>query len=543
MKHRQIYLLLLLSAVLLSLPFYRWFSGIILFVAWVPLLFVEEHFVRHKEQYRPWQVFFYGWGTFLTWNLLTIYWIWNATVPGAIAAYLINSFVMAAAFWLVHMVHRTLGDRMGHFGFLVIWTAYEHYYLNIQINFPWLLMGNGFAKDVALVQWYECTGVLGGTFWVLFVNLLVFLLLRHYLTARTVRGMGFEAVVLVLVVGVPIVWSVVRYHAYRETGRKVEVVVVQPNIDPYHDKFSGMSNDEQLNIILRLADSLVTDSTDYVVAPETAINEGLLENDLWRGRSIRRLAAFVQRHPRVKFVIGATTWRIYPPGPQPTPTARKRRDGSWEDIFNTALQIDTTGHIQVYHKSKLVVGVESIPHPELLRPLLGDILIDLGGSLGGYGTQKERIPLVSPDSTVRAAIAICYESVFGDYLTGFLKRGANLLFIITNDGWWGDTPGYHQHASFARLRAIEERRSIARSANTGISCFIDQRGKVEQATPWWTPTAIRGTLHLNDRLTFYARHGDYFGRVSDLFTVLLLLFMVTRMLMNKGRSASHNPIP
>ncbi len=539
MKDRRIYFLLLLSAFLLSLPYYRWFSGIILFVAWVPLLFAEEHFVTHREHYPPWKVFFLGWTAFLAWNLLTVYWIWNATVAGAIAAYLINSFVMAVAFWLIHMVHRTLGDKMGHFGFLVIWTAYEHYYLNVQINFPWLMMGNGFAKDVALVQWYEFTGVLGGTFWVLFINLLLFLLLRHYLAARTVRGMYVELGVLVLLITVPVGWSLVRYHTWHEEGRPVEVVVVQPNIDPYHDKFSGMSNDEQLSIILRLADSLVTDSTDYVVAPETAINEGLLENALHRSRSIRRLEAFVRRHPRVKFVIGATTWRIYPPGPQPTPTARKRNDGSWEDIFNSALQIDTSGNIQVYHKSKLVVGVESIPHPELLRPLLGDILIDLGGSLGGYGTQKERTPLVSPDSTVRAAIAICYESVFGEYMTGFLDHGANLMFIITNDGWWGNTPGYRQHQSFARLRAIEERRSIARSANTGISCFIDQKGRVTQATPWWVPTAIRGTLHLNDRLTFYARHGDYFGRVSDLFTILLICYvLVARLTRKKKKSAT-----
>jgi apolipoprotein N-acyltransferase len=257
---------------------------------------------------------------------------------------------------------------------------------------------------------------------------------------------------------VPIVWSLVRYHRYEDQGRRVEAVVVQPNIDPYNDKFSGLSNAEQLSIILHLADSLVTDSTDYVVVPETAINDGIVENDLSRNRSLQRIRAFVQRHPRVKFVTGATTWRIYPPGPQPTPTARKRNDGTWEDIFNAALQIDTTRTIQVYHKSKLVVGVEMIPHPKLLRPLLGNILIDLGGSLGGYGTQKERTPLVSPDSTLRVGVAVCYESIFGDYMTGYVKEGANLLFIITNDGWWGNTPGYYQHRTYASLRAIEMRR-------------------------------------------------------------------------------------
>jgi len=537
MKNRQIYLLLLASAILLSLPYYRFFSGIVLFIAWVPMLFVEDYLTQNREKYRSGRMFFLAWLTFLIWNLLTVYWIWNATIPGAIAAYIINSLIMAVAFWLIHLVHRTLGDRMGHFAFLVIWTAYEHYFLNIQINFPWLLMGNGFAKDITMVQWYEYTGTLGGTFWVLFVNLLLFVLLRHYVRTDTLRGKYFELGLLGVVLALPIGWSVIRYHTLQEKGAPVEVVVVQPNIDPYNDKFSGMSNDEQLSIILQLADSLVTDHTDYVVAPETAINDGLLENDLSRSRSIRRIRAFVRRHPRVRFVTGATTWRIYPAGPQPTPTARKRADGTWEDIFNAVLQIDTTSVIQVYHKSKLVVGVEMIPHPKLLRPLLGNILIDLGGSLGGYGTQEERTPLVSADSSFRVGVAVCYESIFGDYVTGYVKEGANLLFIITNDGWWGNTPGYHQHRTYASLRAIETRRSIARSANTGISCFIDQKGKASHLTPWWTRDAIRGVIHTNEKKTFYTRHGDYFGRVSDFFAVILLLYVISYRLMRKKKRA------
>ncbi len=538
MRKRDIFLLQLAGVALLTLPFYRHFSGIILFIAWVPLLVVEDHFTQQKKRYRSGRFFLLSWLTFLAWNLLTIYWIWNATIPGAIAAYLINSFLMAVVFWLIHVVHRNLGDRIGHFAFLIIWTAYEHYYLNIQINFPWLLLGNGFAKDIALVQWYEYTGVLGGTFWVLFINLLLFLLLRHYVQVRSLRGKYFELGVLIFLVAFPILWSLVRYRSVHDRGKAVEVVVVQPNIDPYNDKFSGLSNDEQLTIILHLADSLVTPRTDYVVAPETAVNDGIVENDLLRSRSLRRIRAFVRRHPRVKFITGATTWRIYPPGPQPTPTARKRSDGSWTDIFNTALQIDTSSTIQVYHKSKLVVGAEMMPHPKLLRPLLGDYIIDLGGSLSGYGTQRERTPLVSPDSTVKVGVAICYESIFGQYVTGYVKEGANLLFIITNDGWWGNTPGYHQHRSFASLRAIETRRSIARSANTGISCFIDQKGKASQLTPWWTPAVIRGTLRCNDRITFYVKHGDFIGRVSDLFAILIILYVIAYRMMNRKRVAS-----
>ena len=107
-----------------------------------------------------------------------------------------------------------------------------------------------------------------------------------------------------------------------------------------------------------------------------------------------------------------------------------------------------------------------------------------------------------------------------------VSNGANLLFIITNDGWWGHTPGHRQHFSMARLRAIELRRSIARSANTGISCFIDQRGDVYDATSYWEPAVISRDLNINRELTFYARMGDYIGRLSVFLTVLFSLISV-----------------
>ncbi len=536
MKNRHIFLFIVLTAVLLSLPFYRNFSGIVLFIAWIPLLFVEDHLTRHKEKYRSGRVFLLGWLTFLIWNLLTIYWIKNATLAGAIAALIINSFFMALTFWLIHLAHRVLGERFGHFAFLMIWVAYEHFYLNFQVDFPWLLLGNGFAKDVQLIQWYEYTGALGGTLWVLFVNLLIFLIFRHYLRTGSLREKTFELVVLILILVVPITYSLIRFYTYKDTGRPVEVVVVQPNIDPYNDKFSGLSEYEQVSIMLHLADSLVTPATDYLVLPETAINNNLWEDSLMKSRSIRRFTALVRRHPRLKIITGATTWKAYLTLTPPTPTAsRSHRFNGYYDIFNAALQIDSSGVIQTYHKSKLVVGVETMPYPAFFNKVLGGVLIRLGGTTGSFGTQVERTPLVSSDSSLRVGVAICYESIFGDYITRYVRNGANLLFIITNDGWWGNTPGYKQHMNFARLRAIENRRSIARSANTGLSCFINQRGEASQITGWWMPAVIRGTIRANDKMTFYSQHGDYIGRVSDFMTVMIMLYIISALLMKKKK--------
>jgi apolipoprotein N-acyltransferase len=169
----------------------------------------------------------------------------------------------------------------------------------------------------------------------------------------------------------------------------------------------------------------------------------------------------------------------------------------------------------------LVVGVEKMPFAKYLG-FIGDFVINIGGTTNSLGSQDEPSNFISKDKT-QVAPVICYESVFGEFVTRYVKKGAQLIFIITNDGWWKNTPGYHQHLSFARLRAIETRRSIARSANTGISCFINQRGDISQATEWWVPAAIKGTINANDKITFYVQYGDYIARIA-LFMSIVLIF-------------------
>ena len=142
---------------------------------------------------------------------------------------------------------------------------------------------------------------------------------------------------------------------------------------------------------------------------------------------------------------------------------------------------------------------------------------------------------VSPDDGLKVAPVICWESVFGEYVTEYVKeKGANLIFIITNDGWWGETPGHRQHNSFARLRAIETRRSIARSANTGISSLINQRGDELQRIGWWERSAIRGSLNASDHLTFYVKHGDYLARLQRSCRSAGCVSFVRKQAINKG---------
>ena len=408
------------------------------------------------------------------------------------------------------------------------WLSFEYFHYSWELDYPWLNLGYGFAAWCDLIQWYEYTGLQGGTLWVLLVNILIthhLLLYRKNKETIYLKKLFFRVLPLITI---PIIISIVIKNIYKETARPIDVVVVQPNIDPYNEKFGGMSSNDQLNKILTLAAQKTDQQTDYVVCPETALPEGIWEHDLQQHPHIVAIRNFLKPFPRLHFVTGLTSSRMYHTATAPTKTARKFPDSdAFYDSYNTGMQLENDTLIQLHHKSKLVVGVEKVPFTGLFG-FFEKFAIDLGGASGSLGTQDT--PTVFRSSIANVAPVICYESIFGEYIGEYIKQGAQAIFIITNDGWWNDTPGYKQHCQYARLRAIETRRDILRSANTGISCFIDQLGNITQPTKWWVPAVIRQKMQLNDELTFYTRHGDYLGRIAAIGSIVFLLFTLINWL-------------
>lgn len=535
MTFKQRLILSILSGLLFVPAWYQWGSGFFLFIAFIPLLFVEEYLVRSRKRTR--EFFLLPYLTFFIWNVLTTWWIKNASFAGLIVALVVSSAFMTIPFWLFSLTHRKLGDSFGYFSLLFYWVAFEYLYLNAEISWTWLNIGNGFANNIQSIQWYEFTGVLGGTFWVLAVNLLLFKALTKFLKTKKFRYSSVEFVTAVLILVIPVVISHFLFRNYEEKKDPHEIVVIQPNIDPYM-KFNDIPPDEQMEILIRLADSLAGPKTDYIVAPETFINDNLWLSDLGRNRSILKLKQLARKYPRAEIVIGATTYKLYKNEEEASKTARPFREDTWFDSFNSALQIDTSGVIPVYHKSELVVGVEKMPYTKYLG-FLRKLMLRLGGIFRSHGTQEYRDAFPSVRDGTRVGPVICYESIFGEFVTEYVSEaGANFIFVITNDGWWGDTPGYIQHNSFSALRAIENRRSIARSANTGISSFFNQKGELIKMLGWWKRGAIKETLNANDEMTFYTRYGDYFGRVSTFTGIALLLYTIVSFLM-KDRVKRH----
>lgn len=526
LKPYQRYLLSISTGLLISLAWTELNIGFVLLVALIPLLLVEEFFYQNKENYGSIRVFNHAYISIITWNIASTWWIYYASFFGAVGAVVINSFLYSVVFWQFHITKRKLGYSAGYISLMIYWCAFEYLHYNWEFEWPWLILGHGFSHNVKLVQWYEFTGTLGGSLWAILINVLIFRTYLYYKENQSKFNKKVSSWIIVIFafIAIPASYSFYRYYTYQESVNPVNIVVTQPNIDPYNEKFSTHNVLDQLNIMLNLANSVGDSNTDFFVAPETVIPYDIEEENINETTEIQYIKPFLKKFHNSEFVLGAATTKDYKPGDKTPASARKHfKSDIYYDSYNSALMLDTTDNIQIYHKSRLVTGVEKIPYTEYLS-FLNSLAVDLGGSTGTLGTQKDRTPFTSKKKNLKIAPVICYESLFSEFVSEYVKNGANLIFVITNDGWWGDTPGYKHHLTYSSLRAIETRRSIARSANTGISCFVNQRGDILQATKWWEKAVIKGQLNANDKITFYVEFGDYIGRISAFITVLILLY-------------------
>lgn len=529
---KQNYLLAVLSAFLLWLA---WppipYTGILLLIAFVPLLVAIENIIRGNYPKKGAKIFQVAFLTGFIWNTASIYWVFNAmnaflptTVSLFIALipYALAPLLMATAFRLYYQIrkHRSIG--LSFFSLVSFWIGYEYLHQSWGLAFPWMNLGNGLSNFHQLIQWYSFTGVYGGTLWIWLTNIFAFLFYWQYKEKIAAFSQKRLAIIFATIFLIPVGISLVQYLNYEEHINPSEVVVVQPNIDPYQ-KFGSISPEEQLDNLIKLSQSIAKPNTEFFVWPETAISDrnGINEEDFREYTAYQNTLSFLETYHNGNILSGIESYRLY--SDQKTITSRPF-GSKFLDSFNAAVLIDRSSKLQFYHKSKLVPGVEQMPFGQALS-FMKPLFEHFGGTTGGYGYDKEPSVFYS-QSGIGAAPVICYESIWGQYVADYIKKGAQFIAIVTNDGWWKNTSGKDQHLAYAKLRAIENRRWVARSANTGISGFINQRGDVVQRTQWWVPAAISQEINLNEELTFYTRYGDliaYLGLVGCLASVILIL--------------------
>lgn len=512
-------LLAILSGLLFSAG---WFAPttILIFFAWIPLLFIEDVISKADTSGKNTRLILYRYLTFFIWNLLTTWWIYYASFWGAAMAIICNSILMSLTFSIWSDLKKRVNKPWAIWLLIPIWLAYEYGHTLWDLTWSWLILGNAFAFNHNWVQWYEFTGTSGGSLWVLIVNILLFNLIKT--RSFTFKSISKPIAALLL----PIIFSCIILYINTNQQKLEEgykTVIVQPNVDPYNDKFY-LEPSVQLSNLLNQLNGKLDSTTDFLVLPETYLTENFIEGRENESFSLHFLMdSIIKKFPKLTIITGASTFKIYEPGEETSTSARKDgNSNNYFDAFNTGLQLNNDG-IAYYHKSKLVPGVERMPFPALFKPL-ENLAIDLGGTMGSLGTQQERGVFYSHHKNVCIAPVICYESAYSDYVADYVENGANLIFIITNDGWWENTPGHRQHLAYAKLRAIETRREIARCANTGISCFITPYGEIEQATPYWEQAIITKKMRPNNQQTLFVKFGDVISYVSAFLAILLFIW-------------------
>lgn len=565
-------ILLIFGGLLCAVSFapYNFLIGAI--VGFIPLLWVEAS-ISLEGRYKNWRVFVSAYLFYSVFNFTGIWWLSNADWLAVISSVIINGFFFSLTTVLFSGVKKRLGSKAGYISFITLFVAWEYIeLLDWDFSWPWLTLGHSLANWPKLMQWYSFTGVLGGSFWLILLNIHLFFALR----AKLIQKENFLVFKRILVTSyiflVPSIVSVIQYYNYEEVGKEIDLVVLQPNMDPYeNDRFideNGVReqvypNDLHVKKMLEMATEKIDSDVDFLLMHETALPKTESNFSL----NIEIIKDWQKKFPKLNILTGlayqdykldsnlyegrlaSEDWKVYSPilefpkkaKVKPSikvPASYKidRRNGLYFEYFNSSILINSSDSLAQYHKSKLVLGVERIPD-YLISFQKYNKDFDTNPNAKIYnpnnGIQEKRTVFKSLKDSIGIAPIICYESIFGEYVTDYVRNGASILGIITNDAWWGNTAGHKQHWSFARIRAVETRRSIARSANTGWSGFINQRGDEIIRSDYLKPVVLRSKLKTNNYISFYVKYGDVLGKWCLVLAFIILLNLLVSKLKKK----------
>lgn len=494
-----------------------------IFFAFIPLLVIEE------KETRGLRCFLFIYTGLFTWNLLTTWWIWNSTMIGAWLAIAVNSLLMYIPWWGYRKIKKQFSPDLSLVALFVFWLSFEYLHqLDWGLSWPWLTIGNALAERTSWIQWYEFTGTSGGTAWIFGINLLLY---RFYIHPSGLRLPWYKHWIMTGGFLLPVLFSLwiqekeeKLHEVAKKTTASKNIVILQPNIDPYEK----ISSDNLKTLTQHLVDQskkLIDSNTTLLVWPETALYTagGINENTLIENTDVQPLFKLLNEYPKLHLFSGIESYRIFPEK-HSVYSRPIDESGNYYEVYNAAVLMDHTGVHQYYHKSMLVPGVETLPKFLLF---LGPLFEQLGGTAGGYARQEIRTPVPVKDHYMIAP-AICYESIYGEFLSEYIKKGSNLIVIITNDGWWGNTPGHQQHLAYARLRAIETRKWVVRSANTGISTFINPHGEKELSSTWWKEDVIKQSVYTNQRVTLFVQWGDWISKMALVLTSFIFIIYLSK---------------
>ncbi|MCX8116831.1 MAG: apolipoprotein N-acyltransferase [Desulfobacterota bacterium] len=491
------YLFAFLSGVLLFLSFPRVDLEFLAWFALVPLFFAIEG-------KRPWKSFKLGFLTGVVSFLGILYWIIVAVhnygnVPLLLSILILLllvgylSLFIGAFAYLYRLIQTRLELQTILLGPL-LWISLEYLRSFLLTGFPWASIAYSQYINLPFIQMADLTGIYGPSFLILLVNTtLISVLQRWPQKSFPLR----EVVTTTLLLLGSLFYG---YFRMAEVDRQalqnppLKIGLVQGNIDQ-SIKWDEAFQKETLKIYERLSFKVAEKRPDLIIWPETATPFFFQD-----AKEFQPIVLDIPKKTDAYLLFGTPSYRI---------------ERGKIHHYNSALLLSPLGELKgKYDKIHLVPYGEYVPFGEYLS------LGSLGEGIGDFKPGKEIVNFSLPAG--KFGVVICFEIIFPDLCRRFVKEGANFLVTITNDAWFGRTSAPYQHLTIAVFRAIENRVFIARSANTGISAFIDPVGRIYKQGGLFTEEALNGTIGLSKEKTFYTLYGDVFAWTCSGLSIALL---------------------
>lgn len=460
---------------------------------------------------------------FFTLSLITIYWVgsWQSKADPFL---MIGGGVLIFFYPAVLLINSTLffysykifGKEKALWLFPIIWVTGEYLLTLTDLKFPWLTLGHGLAKFTTFIQIADVVGSFGLSLIVLYTNVLLYFVIKDFFSERKyfLRYL-ISAFILFSFV---FVYGVIKLNEKNTDERFLKVGVVQPNIDPW-DKWESGGLEEILKNYLELSEECTKQGAKLIIWPETALPVYLFAGTY--SDIVDSIYSFLRKND-VYLLTGMPDYIVHYEHP-PTDAKLSKAGNFYYSTYNSILLLNPKSYeIQRYGKMHLVPLGEKVPFVDAL-PFLAD-WFKWGVGLSGWNVGKDTtvFNLIFDKDSVKVAGLVCYESVFPDFVTYFVKKGSQFITVVTNDSWYGNSSGPYQHKEFAALRAVENRRAVVRSANGGVSCLINKYGITEVETEIFTRTSFVVNVPLNNQITFYTNYPLIIPIISSSFSLWII---------------------
>ncbi len=501
----------------------------------VPIIYWLAKYAQTERSYFHVSILLFAYSLALT--VPNTRWLFSAnTWLRPILANIVLSLV-ATFFWL--LIYWFLRKKISHkfinyTAIIVLLVLHDFLHLRVNFGFPMLSYGNFFRHNPSLIQWYSLTGTLGGTLWIVTANLVV---LSYF--KKTKHSLLYRSLPMFLSFLVPICLSLYMYNTDSNQKNEVAVIAVHTNFDCYGRKFK-ISSDSMAIKQLAILQDINTSTTDLIVFPETSLNEGNWLKDITDWPVSKVIIEWMKKFSPSSMVVFSGIFheryhRVESKTHLPVGVDASAAAGGAYYNYNTSLAYKLTGSPRYRVKQKLVPFEESFPFVDALG-LRKNFPANFNGKL--HSGKPRTIVFAGNRPEVRVGSLICYEALYGIKSTELAAKGATLITILTNEGWFKDPYMAQEMAALSRLRAIETRRAIIRSSNRGISAIYNQKGQIISVVSGAQEGVAIATVSANKNISFYTKYKDYIGWSAVLGAMILCLYLVLRK-----RENGHKGLP